>query len=204
MLRRPLVILVAAALVAALPAAAAPGDFAPKTRVISRTTLAGVTPKLSYTQVKARWGREPLNSRYRNAWGRHVARWGNYDAFSPTAAFAFYGGGRVGSQPFMYTVDLAFAARLGIELRTPYGDRAGTPARVFRRHWPGARRIPFDYQYTYYVVQSAYRGWRLAFLFDVGQLKEASFMRAEFVAACLLKECPNGYPPRSRYAVAES
>ena len=167
--------------------------FKPKSLLISRKALAGVTPKMTFEQVKAAWGRSPNTGRGpRGGWGRAGASWGNYFFTSPTAAWVNYTGG-LGAGPIMFTIDLAWSAQLGLRLRTPYGDRAGTSIRVFRRHWPNARRLKRS-GWTYFVAQTAYRKWRLVFVFDLGRLKEASFMHADFFDACIAKPCRNGYP----------
>ena len=183
-------------------AAAAPqhgsgsGAFTPKSRTISRTTLAGVEPGMSFAQIKAQWGRSPgagPRPRASVGVGRSFARWGNYFAFGPTVAVAYYAGTRPGSRPFRYALDLLFARRTGIELRTVRSDRAGTPVRQFRRRWPGTRRIVTEPGYTWYVAPSSHRGWRLAFLFTAGRLKEAELVTADYLERCVVRRC-SAYP----------
>jgi hypothetical protein len=192
--RRSTLVAALAVAAVALPAAAGAGSFHPRSHVLSRTTLAGVTPKLSYAQVQTRWGADPLAARRtRPGWGRSFAQWGDSGVFNPIPAWAYFADG-VGSQPIMYAVDVVYSTSIGIRFRTPAGDRAGTPIAAFRRHWPQARRLRADGSYRYFVAQSAYRGWRMTFLFDNGRLKEVGFARSDLVEACLVKRCPNGFP----------
>jgi hypothetical protein len=170
------------------------GAFRPKSHVISRTSFLGVTPRSTYAQVQAQWGRSPnAGPRLVRTIGRSSARWGNYFAFGPTAAVAYYADRRPGRSPFRYSVDLGYSRETGVELRTARGDRAGTPVAAFRRRWPGARRYVSEPGYTWYVAPSAHRGWQLAFLFAAGQLKQAELATSGYVASCIARRC-SAYP----------
>jgi hypothetical protein len=178
------------------------GPFEPRSKIISRKSFAGITPKMSFDQVKTRWGREP--STHERDWrgvGRSEARWGQPFPYGPTAVFVYYASSRAGREPFRYLIDLAYARELGIELRTHFGDRAGTTLRQFRRHWPKAVRVPSGPDYSWYVAQPAFRGWRLAFLFSNGRLKEVELVTADYVSRCIVRRC-SVYPPRGRNAAA--
>jgi hypothetical protein len=191
---------VAAALaLAALAGSAAAGRssyFSPKNRLITPAALAGVTPRSSWAAVQRAWGGRASSGPGQSAsWGRSVAVWGSPGIFSQTVAWAGWGGG-VGQRPIRFAVDLEAAEGLGYALRTRRGDRVGTTARIFRRHWPGAERMPSDPEWTYYFVPSTHRGWKLVFLFRAGRLKHVELARNDFVNACLRKTCPRGFPPR--------
>jgi hypothetical protein len=183
-----------------LPAAAAQAGsssyFSPQNRVISRASLAGVTPRSSWPTIRRAWGGDPSSGSAANpGWGRTIAVWGTPGIFSPTVAWAAWAGS-VGARPIRFAVDLEVAEGLGYPLRTRYGDRAGTPARTFRRHWPRAERMPSDPDWTFYLVDSSYQGWRLVFLFRGGRLKHVELARNDFINACLRKTCTRGFPPR--------
>jgi hypothetical protein len=124
-----------------------------------------------------------------------MARWGNPFAYGPSAVFVYYAARKAGREPFRYHIDLAYARQLGIELRTQFGDRAGTTVKAFRRHWPHAPRVASEPGYVWYVGQPAFRGWRLLFLFSAGQLKDVELATADYVARCVVRRC-TVYPPQ--------
>lgn len=198
-MRRVLGVGVMAVALGSLAAAAHAGRseyFSPENRVISRASLAGVTPRSSWTAIRRAWGGEPTaGTAPEAAWGRSVATWRSPGLFSPLAARVAWAG-PVGSRPIRFAIDLEMAAGLGFALRTPAGDRLGTPVRTFLRRWPRAERLRSGAEHTFYFVDSSYRGWRLAFLFRSGRLKEAQLVRNDFVNACYVRNCPRGFPPR--------
>ena len=176
------------------PASAGADLFRPQSHVISRKALAGVTPQMSFAQVRGRWGRDPATARRIGpGLGRSWAAWGQTGIFNPTPATLYWAGG-VASQPIMYSIDVAYNATIGVRLRTARGDRAGTPVRTFRRRWPGARPLRHEGTFRYFVLPSAHHGWQLAFGFDTGRLKEAALIRDDVLAACFVRRCPNGFP----------
>ena len=178
----------------ASPAGAGEPNFAPKSLRISRATLAGVTPRSSFAEIKANWGSTPIaGPTTRSGWGRSVAIWRSSGLGVPSAATVNWARS-VGVDPIRFSVNLAEAKRQGFALRTTSGDRAGTPVRTFRRHWPQTRRVPSGPGFTYYVAQSSYRGWLLAFLFRDGKLMYAELVEVNFFNACLAKACSRGYP----------
>ena len=182
---------------AALAAAGEAGSdaFAPKNRQISRTTFAGITPRMTLAQVRAQWGRQPVTGvGGRAGIGRSIAIWGNYTFTAPTTAIAYYGGRRAGTRPFRYSIHVQYARETGVEIRTARGDRAGTTAAAFRRRWPGSRRIVSEPGYVWYVAKTAYAGGRLGFLFIGGQLRIAELVTADYVGRCYVRAC-DGYPP---------
>jgi len=166
-----------------------PGPFRPSANVVSRTSFAGITPKLSFAAVMRRWGTNPLVSPRRLGNLDHgSARWG-YSPYGGTAAFAYFAGFQPGNQPFRYAIDLAVARDWGANVRTSFGDRAGTSVQRFRSHWPNAVRVASEPGYTWFVAQPAFRGWRLLFVFNGGSLRSLELVRASYVAQCVRRHC---------------
>jgi hypothetical protein len=193
---------VLAAVAVAVAALAGPAQagrssyFSPQNRIITPASLAGVTPRSSWAAVKKAWGGEARgNPAPQGAWGKTTAIWNTPGLFSQFVAWAGWAGG-VGQRPIRYAVDLEVAEGLGYPLRTRYGDRVGTPVRLFRRHWPRAERVPSGPGWTFYFVNSSARGWKLVFLFRDGRLKHVELARNDFVNACLRRTCARGFPPR--------
>jgi len=195
--RRAVLLATVVVLAVGAPASAPAGNsyFAPKNRTISRTSLAGVTPRSSWAAVQRAWGGDPATGPGQSSsWGKSVAVWGTPGIFSGFVAWTGWAG-RVGERPIRYAVDLSVAEGLGIVLRTKFGDRVGTRVKTFRRHWPAAKLVRREPDASTWSVPTAYSGWRLVFIFRGGELKHVELARGDFVEACLRRSCPRGFPP---------
>lgn len=77
----------------------------------------------------------------------------------------------------------------GTGVRTQSGDRAGTSARAFLRHWPDTGRLRTASGRTFYYVRAQPQGYLLVFTFRRDRLERAALMSTTMFTGCNSGRC---------------
>jgi hypothetical protein len=153
-----------------------------RTSLVRRDALAGVRIGAGPQQVVHAWG-PPAATRQVKVDARALPvvqlTW-RTKVGHPWAADAYFRANRA--------VLLRLTLR-GASARTPAGDRAGTSAKAFLRHWPDAGRVPSTSRTTYYYVRADAPGYFLVFTFVRDRLTRVALMTRSMFTGCNSAQC---------------